>query len=135
MIPALWTAGGIQLAIAAANIVVPKKLNYRENLSRLSPVVRKVFITHSVYIVGVILFFAVTTLCFASDLAVGNGLARFVSASISVFWFCRVPVQLFYYRREIGKQYPVAHWAFASSALFLSVVYGFAAFGLGGLGS
>jgi hypothetical protein len=131
MLPALWTAGGIQFAIATANIVVPKKLNYRENLSRLSPVVRKVFITHSFYIVGVILFFAVMTICITSDLDAGNALARFVSAFISEIWLCRVPVQLFYYRREIAKQHPVAHWAFIFSALFLAAVYGLTASGLG----
>jgi len=65
MLPALWAAGGIQLAIAAANVVLPKKLNYRENLSKVSPVVRQIFITHSVYIVGVVLLFAVMTLSFA----------------------------------------------------------------------
>jgi hypothetical protein len=91
--------------------------------------VRQIFITHSFYIVGIVLLFAVLTLFFPSDLASGAGLGRFLAASISVFWFFRLPVQLFYYGREFAKQHPGAHWAFASSALFLSIIYGIAAFG------
>jgi hypothetical protein len=129
---ALWTASGIQFAIAAANVALPRKLKYRENLSKVSPIVRQIFITHSFYVVGIVLLFAVLTLFFPSDLASGAGLGRFLAASISAFWFFRVPVQLFYYGRELRKQNPVAHWAFASSALYLSVVYALAAIGAKG---
>src|SRR5260370_41546452 len=129
IILALWTASAIQFAIAAANVALPKKLHYHVNLSKVS-IVRQIFITHSLYLVGVVLLFAVLTLFFPSDRASGAGLGRFLAASISVFWFFRVPVQLFYYGRELRKQSPVAHWAFASSALYLSVVYGLAAVGL-----
>ena len=31
MIPLLWAAGAVQLAIIAANFVLPKKLSLREN--------------------------------------------------------------------------------------------------------
>jgi hypothetical protein len=130
IISALWTAGSIQLAIAAANLVLPKKLNYREHLPRMSPVIRQIFVVHSVYIVGVVLFFAAVTFLFAPELSRGAGLGRFLAGAICLFWFGRVPVQLFFYGPELRKQNPVAHWAFASSGLFLSIVYGAAAFGI-----
>jgi hypothetical protein len=37
LIFALWAAGAVQLAIALANFVLPEKLNYRENLTRVAP--------------------------------------------------------------------------------------------------
>jgi len=46
MIPLLWAAGGVQLAIIAANFVLPKKLSCRENLARVSPMIRSVFLVH-----------------------------------------------------------------------------------------
>lgn len=79
IVPGLWTAGGIQLAIVLANLALPKKLNYREHLPRMSPVIRKIFIVHSLYIVGVVLVFAVVSLLFAPELSSGAGLGRFLA--------------------------------------------------------
>jgi hypothetical protein len=130
IIPALWIAGGIQLAIAAANLALPRKLKYREHLPRMSAVIRQIFIVHSVYIVAIVLLFAVLTLLFTPELSGGTGLGRFLAGAICLFWFSRVPVQLFFYGPELRTQNPVAHWAFVFSGLFLSIVYGVAAFGI-----
>lgn len=73
----LWIAGFVQLAIASANLFLPAKLNYRENLSRVSPIIRQIFVVHSVYIVGVVLLFAAVTFGFTGELASGHGLGRF----------------------------------------------------------
>lgn len=43
MVPFLWVAGGVQLAIAIANLWVPGILHYRENLAKLPPMARQVF--------------------------------------------------------------------------------------------
>lgn len=130
MIPALWLAGAIQLAIAAANLALPKKLNYREHLPRMAPVIRKIFVVHSFYIVGVVLIFAIATLLFAPELSSGAGLGRFLAVAICLFWLGRVPVQLFFYGPELRRQNPLAHWAFLSSGLFLSSIYAAAALGI-----
>ena len=45
----LWIAGFVQLAIASTNVFLPAKLNYRENLSRVSPIIRQIFVVHSVW--------------------------------------------------------------------------------------
>ena len=64
LVPFLWVAGGLHLAIAAANVSLPRGLRYRENLSRVTPIIRQIFVVHSIYVVFVVLFFAV--LCFSS---------------------------------------------------------------------
>jgi hypothetical protein len=69
----LWGAGFLQILIALANLILPKKSNYRVSLSRVEPVIRQVFVVHSAYIVGVLLLFAGITPGFASDLASGKG--------------------------------------------------------------
>ena len=38
--PYLWIAGGIQLAIAGANLVLPRKLEYGRNLARVDPIIK-----------------------------------------------------------------------------------------------
>ena len=76
----LWLAGLVQILIAAANIFLPRKLHYRENLGRVAPIIRQIFVVHSVYIVGVLLLFAALTLGFAPELASRHGLGRFLAA-------------------------------------------------------
>ena len=127
----LWLAGLVQVAIAFANVFLPKKLNYRENLSRVSPIIRQIFVVHSVYIVGVVLLFAAVTFGFAGDLASGHGLGRFLAAAIAVFWLFRAPVQLLYYDSVLRKENRWGDIAFTAAALFLAATYGAALFGLG----
>ena len=124
----LWLAGFVQVAIASANLFIPKKLNYRENLARVAPIIRQVFVVHSVYIVGVVLLFAVLTFGFTAELASGRGLGRFLAASMAIFWLFRTPVQLLYYDASLRRTNRLGDAAFTSAALFLTVTYGAAAF-------
>lgn len=123
----LWAAGFLQILIAVGNLILPKKLNYRVNLERVDPAIRQVFIVHSVYIVGVLLLFAAITIGFASDLASGKGLGRFLAASISIFWLCRAPLQLFYYDAGLRRVSPLGNAAFTAATVFLAASYGAAA--------
>jgi hypothetical protein len=123
----LWLAGFVQIAIASANVFIPKKLNYRENLSRVAPIIRQVFVVHSVYIVGVVLLFAVLTFGFAPELAGGRGLGRFLAASMALFWLFRAPVQLLYYDASLRRANRAGDVAFTLAALFLTITYGAAA--------
>ncbi|HEV1994148.1 MAG TPA: hypothetical protein VGR03_07450 [Candidatus Acidoferrum sp.] len=124
----LWIAGAVQLVICAANFLLPRKLNYRENLSRVSPIVRQVFLVHSAYIVGVVALFAALTFSFAAELASGHGLGRFLAAAIALFWLCRVPVQMFYYDAELRRSNRAGDIVYSAAAVFLAATYGWAAF-------
>ena len=127
----LWLGGLVQVAIASANLFLPAKLKYRENLSRVSPIIRQIFFVHSVYIVGVVLLFAALTFGFAGELVSGHGLGRFLAGSIALFWLLRAPVQLLYYDATLRKQNRWGDLAFTSAALFLAVAYGAASFARG----
>jgi hypothetical protein len=130
LIPWLWAAGVMQLVIIAANFVLPKRLNCTENLARVSPMIREVFIVHWVYIVLVLGIF--TTLCFwfAPELAGASRLGRCLSAMIALFWLLRVPVQLFFYDRETRRQNRVADVVFLTVFSYLGVVFSIAALGV-----
>ena len=127
----LWLAGFVQVAIASANLFLPAKLKYRENLSRVSPIIRQIFVVHSVYIVGVVLLFAALTFGFAGELVSGHGLGRFLAAAISVFWLLRTPVQLLYYDATLRRENRWGDIAFTTGALFLAATYGAASFAQG----
>jgi hypothetical protein len=123
----LWSAGLVQIGIAAANLFLPRRLKYQENLERVAPIIRQIFVVHSVYIVGVLLLFAAVTLRFASELASGKGLGRFLAAGIAVFWLFRAPVQLLYYDASLRRTNRLGDIAFTAAATFLTVAYGAAA--------
>lgn len=123
IISALWVAGMIQVAIALANFVLSGKLKYRENLARVEPIIRQIFLVHSGYIVGIVLLFAAVTFGFTTELASGHGLGRFLAASMAVFWFCRVPLQLFYYDRGLRRANRASDAAMTFALLFLAATY------------
>lgn len=120
----LWLAGLVQILIAAANVFLPRKLHYQENLGRVAPIIRQIFVVHSVYIVGVLLLFAALTLGFAPELASGRGLGRSLATGIAVFWLFRAPVQLLYYDASLRRTNRLGDIAFTAAAIFLTVAYG-----------
>jgi|SRR5215469_3794475 len=130
LIPWVWAAGAVHLAILGANFVVPGKISCRENLARVSPMIRTVFIVHWGYIVLVLGVFASMCFWFAPELAGASGLGRFLSAFIAVFWLVRVPIQLFFYDPEIRKQNRFSDVAFLLAISYLGAVFAIAALGV-----
>jgi hypothetical protein len=124
----LWLATAVQIVVAASNIFLPGILNYQENLSRVSPIIRQMFVAHLIYLVGIVLLFAAITAAFSSELTSGRGLGRCVSAAIACFWLFRLPVQFFYYDRNLRKANRLGDFAYSAAAAFLSMAYGAAAF-------
>jgi hypothetical protein len=130
LIPWLWAAGAVQLVIIAANFVLPKKLRCRENLARVSPMIREVFIVHWVYIVLVLGIFTSLSFWFAPELAGASRLGRYLSAVFAVFWLLRVPIQVFFYDPELRKQNRFGDAIFLIAFSYLGVVFSVAALGV-----
>ena len=129
LIPLVWVAGAVQLTMIGANCLLPKKLRCRENLVKVSPMIRALFVVHWVYIVFVLGIF--TSLCFwfAPELAGASRLGRFLSLAMAVFWLLRVPIQLFFYDPEIRRQNRLADITFLLTFSYLGIVFGAAALG------
>jgi hypothetical protein len=115
LIPWLWAAGALQLVIIAANFVLPKKLQCRENLARVSPMIREVFIVHWVYIVLVLGVFTSLSFWFAPELAGASRLGRYLSAVIAA---------------EIRKQNRFGDVIFLLAFSYLGIVFSIAALGV-----
>src|SRR5580704_13929587 len=126
----IWSAGAVQLVILAANFVLPKKLQCRENLARVSPMIRTVFIVHWIYIVLVLGIFASLSFWFTPELAGASRLGRYLSAAIAIFWLLRVPIQLFFYDPEVRRQNRFGDVFFLFLFTYLGVVFGVAALGV-----
>jgi len=130
LIPWLWAAGALQLVIIGANFVLPKKLNCRQDLARVSPLIREIFIVHWVYIVLVLVIFTSLSFWFAPELAGASRLGRYLSAVMATFWLLRLPIQLFFYDPEIRKKNRFGDVIFLTAFAYLGVIFSIAALGV-----
>ena len=130
LIPLIWAAGAVQLAILGANFVLPGKLHCRENLMKVSPMIRSVFIVHWTYILLMLAIFSALCFGFARELAGGSRLGHFLSAVITLFWLPRIPIQLLLYDRELRRQHRLGDIAMLFALAFIVLVFGAAALGV-----
>ena len=130
MILLIWAAGAVQLAILGANFVLPEKLQCRENLSRVSRMIRDVFIVHWIYIGGILIIFSALCFWFAPELAGASRLGHFLSSAMAIFWLPRIPIQLFLCDAELRRQHRLGDVAILLAFSFLVIVFGAAALGV-----
>lgn len=127
LIVLIWAAGIVQLAILVANFVVPGHLRCRENLEKVSPMIRSIFVVHWIYILLMLAIFSALCFRFAPELAGASRLGRFMSAAIAIFWLPRIPIQLFVYDRELRRQHRLGDAAMLLALSFVVIVFGIAA--------
>jgi hypothetical protein len=130
LVPFLWVAGGVQLLIASVNFFLPRELDYRGNLAKLTPIVREVFVVQCVYITLILVALSGLCFAFAGDLAGGSMLGRALSAFLTVFWGLRFLIQFFYYEASLKQRRPLLNLCFLLAFAYLTVVFGTAALGL-----
>lgn len=124
---ALWLAGGLQLLVASSNIFAARKLHYAENLARVDRTFRDIFVILYVYIILMLLSFAVLCFTFANDLAGGSVLGRCLSGFLAGFWGLRALMQVFHYNRAIKRKYPVYNALFLTTFVVLTAIFAIAA--------
>ena len=116
-------AGALQLVIAIANFFAPAKLHYRENLVKVSPIVRQIFTVHSIYIVLVLIGFGLICLVFPNDLCGTSALGKFLCGFLAIFWGLRVVLQFTYYDRTVKRENPLGTFCFGAAFIYLAVIF------------
>jgi hypothetical protein len=120
--------GALQFIIAVANFFLPTKLHYRENLAKVSPIIRQIFTVHAIYIVLVLIGFGLICLLFPMDLCGGSSLGKFLSGFLAVFWGLCVVLQFTYYDSTVKKNHPLGALFFGTIFLYLAVTFTAATF-------
>jgi len=119
----IQAAGVVLLIIAVANWFVPAKLNYAENLARVSPIVHQVFVIHSFFIVLVVVASGAACLFLASRLVAVDPLSKAVSGFFALFWSLRFVIQIYYVDRGFLREHLVGHIAYSLACAFLGLVF------------
>ena len=129
LIPYIWAAGVVYLVLLAGSFFLPEKLRYRENLSKVSPIIRQIFLVHHVFIALLLIGFSGLCFLFADELAGRSLLGRCLSGFMAAFWALRIVIQLGYYDSNAKRQYPLANMAYLIMFLFLAGVFSLAMLG------
>ena len=131
LLPLLQLAGIGHFGILLASIQVPGVLDWRNELARLHPFLRRLFWVYGVYIALTIAGFGAVTLMNAEELAGGRPLARGVSALIAGFWAARLAVQWFVFDARpflTNRWRRLGYHTLTAAFVFFTAVYGWAAF-------
>ncbi len=124
---ALAGLGLLHFLILAASFQVPTRLNWREELGRLSPLNRKLMWTYGAFIVLCIVAFGVMTLALRPALLSGNIVGLWLCGFIAVFWGLRLIVDNFvlvYSDWPQGPEFEIGHMLLNTVFITLFVGYG-----------
>jgi len=116
-------AGALQLIVAAANFFAPAILHYRENLVKVSPIIRQIFTVHSAYIVLMLIGFGLICLLFPDDICGASALGKFLCGFLAVFWGLRAVLQFTYYDSAVKKEHPLGALFFGTVFLYLATTF------------
>ena len=126
----LLLAGVCHFGILVASALVPRVLDWRGELARVSPLSRHVIWTHGVFIVLTIVAFGLISVANATTLASGTALARWFCGFVAVFWLSRLFVQLFWFDARPYLTNPLLKLGYHGLTIvfaYLGIVYAWAA--------
>jgi hypothetical protein len=119
----LWVAAVLQWLVASSNLFAARIFAYREELAKLSPFVREVFIVQNIYIMTTVAMFGIVSIVFTPELAGGSALGRFLSGFLAIFWGGRIIIQLVFYDQEVKRSRPIANVIFLATFIYLCAVF------------
>lgn len=91
----LMIGGWSMVALSIGSFWIPKALGWREKLAGLTPLMRELWWTYSIYVWGSHVFFAVMALNFGEWLMGGSGPAMAMCAFELLWWGVRLWLQFF----------------------------------------
>jgi len=91
----LMIGGWSLVALSIGSLWIPKALGWREKLAGLTPLMRELWWTYSIYVWSSHVFFAVLALAFGDWLLGGSGAAMAMCAFMLLWWAVRLWLQFF----------------------------------------
>ena len=124
--PALRVAGGGLILLALLHVSIGRRLRWREDAARMSPVNEDVFHVHGFFICVVLVAMGLPCLIEPSVLLEKSRAAAWGAWSLAAFWALRLWCQWFVYRRELwrGKSFETAmHALFTVIWICLATIF------------
>jgi hypothetical protein len=127
----LLLLGGVcHFGILTASALVPRVLDWKGELRRLSPLSRHLVWTHGAFIVMTIIAFGLMSVANSGTLADGSRLSRWVCGFVGAFWLSRLGIQLFLFDARpflTSRFLKLGYHGLTVVFTYLGVVYAWAA--------
>jgi hypothetical protein len=123
----LKVAGFSLILLGLSHTLFPSRFRWNEELERLSPLNRQIFLVHNFFIVLVVVMFGLLSLTYTGSLLAPSPLAAALLAGLTLFWLCRLYAQFFLYDAELwrGNRFNTGvHVLFSLTWLYYVMVYG-----------
>lgn len=123
----LRVAGILQILLALFHLLLPSRLNWREDLNRLSLVNRQIFWVHTFFIGLVLALQGALSLFWAPALVEPSRLGPPLLGALTLFWGLRLLFQWFVFDRALwrGQSFnTVVHLSFTLLWVYFTAVYG-----------
>ena len=91
----IFISGILHLGTLLGSAQVPKEMNFKEELPKVTLLLRHWILVAGAYIVLNLIAFGLISLTLAGELASGSPLARAFCGYVAFFWGCRLVVQFF----------------------------------------
>ena len=125
----LRIAGLSLIILGLSHVLFPKRFGWSEELQRLSPLNRQIFLVHNFFVVLVVIMFGLLSLAYTGSLLTPSPLAMALLAGLWLFWLCRLYAQFFVYDPKLwkGNRFNTGiHVLFSLTWLYYVMVYGYA---------
>ncbi len=123
----------LQIGLAILSLCLPRIMDWKADLARMSLLVRDVFIIHSWFIALTLAIWGVLTWRFAGEMAhAPTPMSRWLCAAIAGFWGIRCALQWLHYDSSHWRGQPgrtVIHWTLFFGYGAWTAVYAMAALG------
>lgn len=134
---AITLAGIGHFCTLLAGTQLPIRLNWKEELAKVSSFNRKIFLNYYATVGLTIIGFGGLTLIFKNELLAGSDTALCLAFLIALFWTMRVLVDIFYFKHEEwpkGFLFAAGHAALTTLFILMASVYWGLIFCFWGLG-
>ena len=115
----IFISGILHLGTLLGSAQVPKELDFKNELPKVSPMLRHWILVAGMYVVLNIIAFGLISLTLNETLAGGSPLARAFCGYIAIFWGIRLLIQFFFFD---AKPY-LRNWFFTAGYHGLTLVF------------
>lgn len=123
----LRIAGVGLILLALLHVPIGRRLNWREEAARLTPVNASIFHVHTFFICLVLVMMGLPSLIDPQVFLEKSSAGVWLAWSVSAFWFIRLYFQWFIYQKDLwrGKRLETfVHWWFTFVWAALACLYG-----------
>lgn len=124
----LQISGYLHILLCIGSLSLPFILNWREEFAHNKKIIKQMFVTYSIYILGVNLFFGMVSVIATKELLSNSILAKSLLLFISLYWGLRLCIQFFYFDESLFKGkiiYAFLELIMIAMFLFFTIIYGY----------